>query len=582
MKKKEKFKPLYLQIIFTLLAFTIMVVLSYVFNSRTVHENLSKNAETLLSFTHEQIESELVASRMMLGSFSQTVRQMILDGNSEHLQHLINNISDYIISGEAGLKNINGIYGYFEKINGGLFLYSDKINWDKPADFDASEQAWYKAAISYCGKIAETEPYIDYMTGEYIITYTRCIHDIDDTRIGVVCIDVPLDRIGEIVLNAAISDGGYGILAAKDLTVISYEHIDYIGRRMSEPGLPLSQFTSEFLRGENLHERSIKNYKGEKVIVYSRVLPNGWHLVLLSPRTQYYIGTTQMLIVLCVLGVILSATLIIVLIRIDRAKEKADAESKQKSAFLANMSHEIRTPMNAIIGMTYIGKASGDLPRKDYCLDKIENASQHLLGVINDILDMSKIEANMFELSYEEFAFEKMLQRVISIVGFRADEKKQNLSVHIDKSIPRTLIGDDQRLAQVITNLLGNAVKFTPEGGSIKLDTRFLNEEEGVNTVQITIKDNGIGISAEQQKQLFRSFQQADSGTSRKFGGSGLGLVISKNIIELMGGKIELTSDLGKGSLFTFSFKAKSGAKKAQSLSEAGVNWNNVSINGCR
>jgi len=260
------------------------------------------------------------------------------------------------------------------------------------------------------------------------------------------------------------------------------------------------------------------------------------------------------------------------------ALKRATTASEAKSVFLANMSHEIRTPMNAIIGMTVIGKSAADILRKDYCFGKIENASQHLLGVINDILDMSKIEANKFELSSEDFDFEKMLQRVVNIIAFKAEEKRQKLTIHIDKSIPRILVGDDQRLAQVITNLLGNAVKFTPEEGSVKLETRFLGKEDDAYIIQITVKDNGIGISPQQQQQLFHSFQQAESGTSRRFGGSGLGLAISKNIIELMGGYIELESEIGKGSSFSFSFKALRGNKKTPTLSEIGKNWGNVAI----
>ncbi|MCL2443509.1 MAG: response regulator [Treponema sp.] len=264
------------------------------------------------------------------------------------------------------------------------------------------------------------------------------------------------------------------------------------------------------------------------------------------------------------------------------ASLKAQQANEAKSLFLSNMSHEIRTPMNAIIGMTYIGKSAVDIQRKDYCLLKIENASQHLLGVINDILDMSKIEANKLELSYEEFDFEKMLQRVVNIAAFRADEKNQKVIVNIDKSIPRTLIGDDQRLAQVITNLIGNAVKFTPDGGSIILDTRFIKKEgsssEEDYTIQITITDNGIGISPEQQKKLFKSFHQADLETTRRFGGTGLGLAISKSIIEMMGGSIWVESELGEGAKFSFTFKAKRGAKELPSLSDVGINWGNVTI----
>jgi len=260
------------------------------------------------------------------------------------------------------------------------------------------------------------------------------------------------------------------------------------------------------------------------------------------------------------------------------ASLKAQQANEAKSMFLSNMSHEIRTPMNAVIGMTYIGKSAQDIQRKDYCLSKIENASQHLLGVINDILDMSKMEANKLELSYEEFDFEKMLQRAFSIAAFRADEKNQKVSVNIDDSIPRTLVGDDQRLVQVITNLFGNAVKFTPEGGSITLDTRFVGKENETYTIQISITDTGIGISAEQQKQIFKSFQQAEAHTSRKFGGTGLGLAISKNIVEMMGGEIWVESKPDEGAKFSFTFKAKRGVKNMPTLSEIGVTWGNVNI----
>jgi signal transduction histidine kinase/DNA-binding response OmpR family regulator/ABC-type amino acid transport substrate-binding protein len=263
---------------------------------------------------------------------------------------------------------------------------------------------------------------------------------------------------------------------------------------------------------------------------------------------------------------------------LEKALEEAEAASRAKSNFLANMSHEIRTPMNAIIGMTTIAKKAPDTNRKDYCLLKIEDASNHLLGVINDILDMSKIEANKLELSPVEFVFEKMLQRVVNVVNFRIDEKRQNFSVHIDKNIPRTLISDDQRLAQVIANLLGNAVKFTPEQGSIGLDTFFVKEEDGVCTIRIEVSDTGIGISREQQEHLFSSFQQAESSTSRKFGGTGLGLAISKRIVEMMNGMIWIESEPGIGSKFIFTVQAGRGAEEKRNRPVSPASWDNVRV----
>jgi CheY-like chemotaxis protein len=166
----------------------------------------------------------------------------------------------------------------------------------------------------------------------------------------------------------------------------------------------------------------------------------------------------------------------------------------------------------------------------------------------------------------------------VDINNFRIDEKRQNLKVQIDQAIPRTIIGDDQRLTQVITNLVSNAVKFTPEGGDIRIDARLVGEENGLCTLQISVTDTGIGISGEQQAHLFNSFQQAESGTSRKFGGTGLGLAISKRIVEMMGGRIWIESEIGRGSVFSFTIRAKRGVLAQQSLLLPGVSWENLRL----
>jgi signal transduction histidine kinase/CheY-like chemotaxis protein len=260
------------------------------------------------------------------------------------------------------------------------------------------------------------------------------------------------------------------------------------------------------------------------------------------------------------------------------ARELAEQSNRAKSVFVAQMSHEIRTPMNAIIGMTAIGKSTPDSIRKDYCFAKIEDASNHLLGVINDILDMSKIEANKFELAPEEFDLEKVLKRIVNVINFRVDEKQQKFAIYIDRAIPRILIGDEQRIAQVITNLLGNAVKFTPEEGAINLAVRLAGETDGVYTLRVSVSDTGIGIPLEQQARIFQSFEQAETSTTRKYGGTGLGLAISKSIVEMMGGTIGVQSEPGKGSIFSFTIQVKRGAHENHGLLSPDINLSNVRI----
>ncbi|MCL2009981.1 MAG: ATP-binding protein [Synergistaceae bacterium] len=243
------------------------------------------------------------------------------------------------------------------------------------------------------------------------------------------------------------------------------------------------------------------------------------------------------------------------------ALERALAANKAKSEFMSNMSHEMRTPLNAITGMATIGGNAAGTERKDYALKKIKSASAHLLSVINDVLDISKIETNMLELTPVEFDFENSLQKVASLLSFQMEEKQHRFSFDVNGKIPFLVIGDEQRLAQVITNLLSNAVKFTPEGGEISLKASLAGEKNGVCELLVEVSDSGIGISAEQQDKLFLPFSQVESGSNRKYGGTGLGLAISKRIVELMGGEIRVESELGKGSRFIFTVKMPRGRK---------------------
>jgi len=240
-------------------------------------------------------------------------------------------------------------------------------------------------------------------------------------------------------------------------------------------------------------------------------------------------------------------------------KTQAEQASTAKGMFLSRMSHEMRTPLNAIIGMTAIGESAPSVAKKDYALNKISVVSSHLLGVINDVLDISKIEAGKFELYNTSFDFSLLIRRVVDIANVQAAEKRLEFNVIYDDTIPGLLIGDEQRLAQVITNLLSNAIKFTIDFGIITLETKLLEDKAGLCTLQVRVSDTGIGISSEKMLRLFESFEQGNSSDARKYGGTGLGLAICRNLVELMGGKVWVESVYGEGSDFYFTVQLPHG-----------------------
>lgn len=239
------------------------------------------------------------------------------------------------------------------------------------------------------------------------------------------------------------------------------------------------------------------------------------------------------------------------------ARDQAEASNRAKSRFLSNMSHEMRTPLNAIVGMTTIGQRAKDVAKKEYSFKKIEEASTQMLSLINDILDMSRMESGKLALSPVKFNFGKMLDEAVGASSVKLQEKKQVLSLDVAADIPEVLVGDEFRLSQVIKNLLSNAVKFTGEQGAIGLKAFIKEADSDSCALQFEVSDTGIGISQAQQDRLFRLFEQVDDSTSRRFGGTGLGLALSRRIVEVMGGNIWVESQPDKGTTFFFTVRLK-------------------------
>ncbi len=233
------------------------------------------------------------------------------------------------------------------------------------------------------------------------------------------------------------------------------------------------------------------------------------------------------------------------------AREAAEAGSRAKSAFLANMSHEIRTPMNAIIGLSHLALEADPPPKHREYLTQIHAAGVALLAIINDVLDVSKIEAGKLTLEVEPFELDRLLEAVANVISVRAAERGLEVVFAVDPRVPSELVGDRMRLGQVLMNLAGNAVKFT-DAGEIVVSVELVRRDEDHARLRFAVRDTGIGMSEEQRKRLFEPFSQVDNSTTRRYSGTGLGLAISQELVHMMGGEIEVESAPGAGSEFRF------------------------------
>ena len=483
------------------------------------------------------------------------------------------------------------------------------VTMDYAQTVDYYKEAWYTEAKLAKGDMVWSDVYYDPVADVTMVTSSQAFFDENGVMLGVSTADMALTDIRKVAGQISVGKTGRAFIVGQMGAYISYidESKTIDEAIQSDSDKALSALGQEVLQHRS-GSRTMTLHGNEVNVYYSTLRDVKWKLIVLVDSSEIRSSALNLVLLMTVVPVIglLLACIAIVLVtrhlrevvnkvnsfankaasgdfserilsietdefgkmeenlnqmmenmnamhrKSEQALQEAQAANLAKSEFLSRMSHEIRTPMNAIIGMTQIASGTEDLPKIKDCLEKTSSASKHLLSLINDILDMSKIEANKLELYNERFDLRKSIEGVKTVIEVKSSEKKQTLTVTVDKSLPRMVEGDEMRLMQVFINLLSNAVKFTPENG--RVDLSVAKEEEGNDhfILMVRITDTGIGINEETVARLFDSFEQADGGIARKFGGTGLGLAISKRIVELMGGTIHVESQVGKGSTFTF------------------------------
>jgi signal transduction histidine kinase/CheY-like chemotaxis protein/HPt (histidine-containing phosphotransfer) domain-containing protein len=535
------------------LAFAIMAFASYYFLGNVERKHLLGDIDGVIASARINIRSEMLEPETALGVISETIHAMILSGASSDLVH------DYIVHINNFMKSdvndrmigVIGCYGFFN-VYDRLFLAGNKT-YKPPEDYDPTSQPWYITAIDADGEIGVTQPYIDTYTHEVCITFSRRIFDEEGFPLGIICLDMTLDRIRGYVVNTRVTDSGYGILVDNNLNVLAHPHSAFLGKsvRFMNDGDAIADILE---RGQNITERKAIDYTGSRSVLFVQQLENGWFIAIIAHSKEYYKSVTFIGLILFLLGLMMAIILNIILWRITREKQKSDLENRQKSNFLATVSHEIRTPLNAILGIAEIEMQNESLPKSTIdAVGKIYNSGYILLGIINDILDLSKIEAGKLELVHVRYDVASLIHDTVQLNMMRIGSKMIKFDLQVDPITPAELFGDELRIKQILNNLLTNAFKYTDQGAVVLSVTAKYEDRVKEPYVQLTFRvaDTGQGMSPEQIRKLFDEYSRFNLEANRLTEGTGLGMSITRSLVRMMNGTISVESELGRGSTFT-------------------------------
>lgn len=544
----QQSKYLWQYILTLLLTLTALIVIVYLtFNSFfkvtkenvvTIGENsVSESAANLNNFLLKSMDvlivtSQIVDYMMENGTSSQELERLLVDENRRYIQFLD--------------SSFTGVYGLF---NG---VYLDGSGWVPDSDYVPESRPWYKDAIAANGNVALVPPYFDAKERKIIISVSQMLSD----KKSVVSFDIMLD-IAQKMVNDVNVDGNIGSMMVFNHSGLVVAHPD-----TSEKGK--NYLDEEFSGSEKqellkkLYDSKSKSFEmnigGQVCMVFFSIVKDDWYVVTIVNESELFRNVQLILYRNILISLILFALLLYFCTSSYRNRIKALSSSDAKSQFLANMSHEIRTPINGILGMNamLLKKVTDESMRE--CAQNIDSAGHTLLSIVNDVLDISKIESGKMEILPVRYEMFSVLNDCYNMVHDRANEKALDLELRVNPNLPSVLFGDEIRIRQIGNNLLSNAVKYTAKG-KVTLIVDFEKSGELAEGSQVVlvirVADTGQGIQKENLDKLFEKFERVNERKNRAIEGTGLGLNITKRLVEMMGGEIIVESEYGRGSIFT-------------------------------
>ena len=527
----------------------LMVAGSAYFGDRSVKNHISQLGEQTMNTVETAVAASLKQAELQFELLFDEVQFIISRGADKgEIITLLEYFRRVHLAPGSRMPEFMSTYGFFD----GEVIFDD--GWEPDYDYVPQNRPWYTGAIQNKEGVFLTEPYLDAHTGVMCISFSRRLVDSHGDFYGVFAMDLELSRITDHIDKASIDNQGYGVLISDNLHIIYHHDKSLIGISITDIG-GYSRISELLVTGQIISVEQVE-IDGHSSIAFFRTIFSGWHVGIIAPANIYNNQVLKMVIVLCVLGLILLGMLGYIFVKIMNEKVRSDEESIHKRLFVERVSHELRTPVNAILSLSDIAKNTEDNLKRVYCLDKIHDASHYLLGIITETLDMSKIEAGDLEINRTDFAVTELMNRVTAIFGYDIAQKHQELNINIGARVPQAIVSDMQLLTQVLTNLLGNAYKYTPSGGRIGMSVEVVGNDGEELTLRFSVTDNGAGIPQEEISQML---DPAAYSSAKLFGSAGLGLAISQHIVTKMGGEIWAESEPGEGSRFIFDLKVLKG-----------------------